>query len=77
MGPPVGKALSPADVKTVFLNLDQLAVAAEEMANAMDQALGDEAATPPLGREGEYGSDRLGETFSTMVRLMLQHQDCS
>lgn len=69
MAPPIGKALSPADVRTVFLNLDQLAMAAEEMANAMDRALGDEAATPPLGRDGESGSDRLGETFSIMVRL--------
>jgi hypothetical protein len=74
MAPPVGKPLSPADVRTVFLNLDQLAMASEEMANAMDKALGDQSATPPLGRDGESGSDRLGETFSTLVRLLFERR---
>lgn len=67
MAPPVGKALSPADVRTVFLNLDQLAMAAEEMANTMDKAMGDEGQVK-VGRDGESGSDRLGEVFVTMVR---------
>jgi len=68
MAPPVGKPLSPADVRTVFLNLDQLAMAAEEMANAMDKALGEEGGQSKTGRDGESGSDRLGEVFVTMVR---------
>jgi hypothetical protein len=71
MAPPVGRALSPADIRTVFLNLDQLAMAAEEMANAMDKALGEESGQGKLGRDGESGSDRLGEVFVTLVRLFL------
>jgi hypothetical protein len=71
MAPPVGRALSPVDIRTVFLNLDQLAMAAEEMANAMDKALGEESGQGKLGRDGESGSDRLGEVFVTLVRLFL------
>jgi hypothetical protein len=71
MAPPVGKALSPADVRTVFLNLDQLAMAAEEMANAMDTALGEDGLAK-VGRDGESGSDRLGEVFVTMVCSFVQ-----
>jgi hypothetical protein len=67
MAPPVGRALSPADIRTVFLNLDQLANAAEEMAYAMDKALGEESGQAKIGRDGESGSDRLGETFVTLV----------
>lgn len=68
MGPPVGKPLSPADVRNVFLNLDQLAGAAEEMANAMEAAMGD--ITPPtVGRDGETGNDRLGEVFVNLVSV--------
>lgn len=68
MGPPVGKPLSPADVRNVFLNLDQLAGASEEMANAMEAAMGD--ITPPrVGRDGETGNDRLGEVFVNLVSL--------
>lgn len=67
MAPPIGKPMSPADIRTVFLNLDQLAMAAEEMATAMDRALGEGSGQPKVGRDGESGSDRLGETFVTMV----------
>lgn len=70
MAPPVGKPLSPADVRNVFLNLDQLAVAAEELANAMEAAMGDDTASP-VGRDGEAGNDRLGEVFVNMVSLII------
>lgn len=59
--------MSPADIRTVFLNLDQLAMAAEEMANAMDRALSEGSGQPKVGRDGESGTDKLGETFVTMV----------
>jgi hypothetical protein len=70
MAPPVGKPLSPADVRNVFLNLDQLAAAAEELANAMEAAMGDDTASP-VGRDGEAGNDRLGEVFVNMVSLII------
>ena len=71
MGPPVGKPLSPADIRTVFLNLDQLAAAAEEMANAMEKVMGEDSSQVKVGRDGESGSDRLGEIFVTMVCLLI------
>ena len=71
MGPPVGKPLSPADARTVFLNLDQLAAAAEEMANAMEKVMGEDSSQVKVGRDGESGSDRLGEIFVTMVCLLI------
>lgn len=67
MPPPVGKPLSPADVKAVFLNIDQLASGAEEMARAFEAAMGEEEAGPGSAREGESGSDKLGEVFTTLV----------
>lgn len=70
MAPPIGKPLSPADVRTVFLNLDQLAAAAEEMATAFEGAMGSDA-SPAVGREGEAGNDRLGEVFVSFVRVLL------
>lgn len=66
MAPPIGKPLSPADVRTVFLNLGQLAAAAEEMATAMEAAIGDDG-LPPTGRDGETGNDKLGEVFVNLV----------
>ena len=65
MSPPVGKPLSPADVKAVFLNLDQLAAVAEELATKFEEAVGEDEEE---GRECEGGSDRMGEVFVSMVR---------
>ncbi|WVQ86210.1 hypothetical protein IAT38_008378 [Cryptococcus sp. DSM 104549] len=68
MGPPVGKPLSPADMKAVFLNLDQLAAIADELATAFERACGEEeVGIGAMAREGEAGSDHLGEVFTTMV----------
>ncbi|KJD99978.1 hypothetical protein I311_06442 [Cryptococcus gattii NT-10] len=64
MSPPVGKPLSPADIKVVFLNLDQLAAVAEELATKFEEAVGEEEEE---GRDGEGGSDRMGEVFVSMV----------
>lgn len=65
MSPPVGKPLSPADVKVIFLNLDQLAAVAEELAMKFEEAVGEEEEE---GRDGEGGNDRMGEVFVSMVR---------
>ncbi len=65
---PVGKALSSVDTKNVFLNLDQLATAADELATALEGALGEDDNGPgAVPREGEGGSDRLGDVFSSLV----------
>ncbi|OCF36003.1 hypothetical protein I316_02498 [Kwoniella heveanensis BCC8398] len=63
MAPPVGKPLSPADLKAVFLNLDQLANAADDLATAFEQAMGEQQ----IGREGDDGTDRLGHAFVKMI----------
>ncbi|WRT70949.1 uncharacterized protein IL334_007948 [Kwoniella shivajii] len=60
MPPPVGKPLSPADLKTIFLNLDQLASASEELATAFERAMGEEGV---MGRDGEAGGDTFGHVF--------------
>ncbi|OXH43524.1 hypothetical protein J002_06242 [Cryptococcus neoformans] len=64
MSPPVGKPLSPADVKAVFLNLDQLVAVAEELATKFEEAVGEDEEE---GRDCEGGSDRMGEVFVSMV----------
>ena len=69
MPPPIGKPLSPADMKSVFLNLDQMAVAAEDLASAFEKMIGEEGAGGGNARVGESGSDRLGEAFLSMVCL--------
>jgi hypothetical protein len=52
----------------VFLNIDQLAHGAEEMASAFEMAMGEEENGPGAAqREGEAGSDRLGEVFMSLV----------
>ena len=68
MGPPIGKPLSPADLRAVFLNLDQLAQAAEELATAFESAMGDDdGGGAGNKREGDVGNDRLGDVFTIMV----------
>lgn len=68
MAPPVGKPLAPSDVRTVFLNIDSLAKGAEEMAIGFENAVGEEKTGPGFtGREGEGGTDRLGEVFIALV----------
>jgi hypothetical protein len=71
MGPPTGKPLSPADLRAVFLNIDQIAQAAEELATAFEAAMGEEEDGPgSTPRNGEGGTDRLGEAFSQAVSLI-------
>ncbi len=68
MPPPIGKPLSPADTKNVFLNLDQLAAVADELATAFEAATGEEVFGPgAVVRGGEVGTDRLGEVFVSLV----------
>ncbi|OCF78769.1 hypothetical protein I204_00713 [Kwoniella mangroviensis CBS 8886] len=68
MAPPVGKPLSPADLKTVFLNLDQLASAADELATVFEQAMGeDDTGLAAMMRDDEAGNDRLGQAFVSMI----------
>ncbi|WVR08816.1 hypothetical protein IAU60_005874 [Kwoniella sp. DSM 27419] len=63
MAPPVGKPLSPSDVKAVFLNLDLLAGAADDLASAFEQAMEQGS----IAREADQGGDRLGRVFVEMV----------
>lgn len=66
--PPVGKPLSPVDVKAVFLNLDQLAAAADELATAFEGAMGEQELRPGTSaRGGDLGTDRLGQVFASLV----------
>lgn len=56
------RPLSPADVKTIFLNIGTMAAVSDTLATELEAALGnpeDEYSTPG----GEGGSDRLGEAF--------------
>ena len=67
---PIGLPLSPADTKSVFLNLEQLATMADDLATAFEGAMGeDEAAADTALREGEGGNDKLGEVFMLLVSL--------
>ena len=78
MGPPVGKPLSPSDVRAVFLNIDSLAKGAEEMAKGFEDAVGGEEVGPgSVARAGEGGTDRLGEVFVTLVSLAIDKLNMS
>ncbi|WVN86058.1 uncharacterized protein L203_101216 [Cryptococcus depauperatus CBS 7841] len=64
MLPPTGKPLSSGDIKTIFLNLEQLASLAEELANKFENALGDVGQFEEIGKQQ---SDRVGEVFLEML----------
>lgn len=77
VGPP-GRSLSPADIRTVFINIAQLAQLSSELATQFENAIGspeDEATSPG----GEGGSDRVGEVFSRSLHRLrpLYMQYCS
>ena len=57
------------DTRSVFLNIDQLAAVTDELATAFRGAMGEEEETSPgvASREGEGGTDRLGEVFISLV----------
>lgn len=78
MGVPPGRALSQQDVKTVFINISQLAQIADELATEFENALGDpeDEVTSP---GGEGGSDRLGQVFTKHLQKLrpLYMQYCS
>ena len=61
------KPLLPNDIKAVFLNLEQLAILSEELANGFEAAMKDDAAS--IGREGDVGEDRLGQVFADLVSV--------
>lgn len=65
---PGAKPLSAADLKNVFLNIEQLASAADELASEFEKAVGEEDANAgPAAREGDAGTDRMGEVFTCLV----------
>ncbi|KAK4689656.1 hypothetical protein P7C73_g456, partial [Tremellales sp. Uapishka_1] len=69
--PAGGKPLAQMDVKAVFLNLEQLASFSEDLATELEKAMGEEEAGPgAVSRDGEAGTDRIGEVFvSVLPRL--------
>jgi hypothetical protein len=68
----VGKPLSPADVKTVFLNLEQLAAVADDLAAGFEKAMGEDTIGPgATARQGEGGTDTLGQVFTSLVSSYL------
>lgn len=58
-------ALSSSDIKTVFINLDQLVQFADELAASFEKAMGDASGMEHVmtGKETNDTSDRLGKTF--------------
>lgn len=65
---PGARPLSVTDLKNVFLNIEQLASAADELAGEFEKAVGeDDANAGPGTREGDAGTDRMGEVFTSLV----------
>lgn len=65
----VSDALSPLDTRAIFINLEELATFADELATAFEKALGDATGAEPILKEGQEDlvTDRLGEVFLTVV----------
>lgn len=76
MLPPVGLPLSKADRKAVFLNIRELALAADELATEFEDALGTDEETL-VASGGQSGTDRLGHVFSRMVSFFSSSFWCS
>jgi hypothetical protein len=68
----VSDALSPSDVRTVFMNLEQLASFVDELATAFERALGDASGAEPIlkGGQEDVTTDRLGEVFLSVVSML-------
>lgn len=63
-----GTHLSSNDVRAVFLNLEQIAAFADELAATFEAAAGEELGGPgAVAREGEGGTDTLGQAFLAAV----------
>ena len=67
----VSEALSPSDTRTLFINLEQLAAFADELATSFERALGDATGAEPVLKEGQEDliTDRLGEVFLSVVSI--------
>jgi hypothetical protein len=65
----VSDPLSPSDIRTVFMNLEQLAAFADELATMFERAMGDASGAEPILKEGydDTVTDRLGEVFISIV----------
>jgi hypothetical protein len=65
----VSEVISPSDTRTLFINLEQMAAFADELATAFEKALGDATGAEPILKEGQEDliSDRLGEVFVSVV----------
>lgn len=71
-----GNPPSLAEMRTVFLNLVELAQAADEFATRLEKAVGEEEDGPGAkvelngrkGRSGEGGTDKVGQVFVELVR---------
>lgn len=65
--------LSPADIKAIFLNIEQLAAFSSELATSFQNALGDGSGMEPIITEHastvEVVVDRLGTVFQKAVSL--------
>ena len=70
----LSEVLSPSDVRTIFMNLEQLAAFADELAITFERALGDASGSETIVKEGQEDttSDRLGEVFLNVVCVHLQ-----
>lgn len=70
-----GTVLSTNDMRAVFLNLEQIAAFADELALAFEEAAGEEMGGPgAVAREGEGGTDRLGAAFLAVVSILVSVQ---
>ena len=65
----LAEVLSPSDVRTIFMNLEQLAAFADDLAITFERALGDASGSETIMKEGQEDltSDRLGEVFLNVV----------
>lgn len=73
--PSLTDVMSAADIKTIFLNLEQLATFSESLANSFETAVGDGSGLEPIITENastdEVVVDRLGGVFQNAVSCPL------
>lgn len=71
MIPALTDVMSAADIKTIFLNLEQLATFSESLASSFESAVGDGSGLEPIITENasthEIVVDRLGAVFQAAV----------
>lgn len=80
MIPALTDVMSAADIKTVFLNLEQLATFSESLASSFESAVGDGSGLEPIITENasthEIVVDRLGAVFQAAVSRSGTHCRC-